>query len=114
MKNRLSGYVSTWPKEVGIEIPTPPTEDEVNKAMREIADFPTTFGIIEDFFDALSVINRIPDKTEAHVQILDRYMPLAYKLQADAQQLIDRMREDYERTKMTKDEMPPDEEGDTA
>lgn len=96
MKNRVSGYVETWPKEVGIEIPTPPTEEEINKATREIAEYPTTFGIIQDLVEALAIINRIPNKTEAHVQILDRYMPLVCKLEAASKQLLERMKEDFE------------------
>lgn len=96
-KNRVSGYVDTWAKEVRIEVPTPPTEEEVNSAMREIADYPTTFGIIEDLVNALSIINRIPEKTEAHIQILDRYMPLVHKIELAAKALLERMRDDFER-----------------
>jgi len=92
-----------WGEKAGLLNPQKPTKEEVAAAWREFADFPVTYGIVTDLRDALQTLERA-DLNEAEKLLIKRYRGLINALQGDAEALLNKMKEDYERTAPEKKE----------
>jgi hypothetical protein len=94
---------SNWDEKAGLLNPQKPTKEEVAAAWREFADFPVTYGIVTDLRDALQTLERA-DLNEAEKLLTKRYRGLINAMHGDAEALLNKMKEDYERTTPEKKE----------
>ncbi len=75
--NRVTGYVSYWPRTVGIVDPTPVTDKEFQEAWENINDFQVLGNFIDELMAAITTALSDPNIKKEARQALTSYEPLA-------------------------------------
>lgn len=95
-KNRLSGYPEEFWREVGLMRPEQKTPEDVEEAYKIIADFPTTFGMIEETYTAFTNVREDERlDPEQRARMISRYGPHMEAMFTAAKTLGELMSEDF-------------------
>lgn len=97
MVNRISKYPVEFWRVVGLAIPKTPSKEDLSEAYKTIADFPTTYSIIEEFYEAMQTVRSDPDLSKEQQDLIyGRYGQLVDTLFSTARSLCEKMSEDVE------------------
>ena len=108
-KNRLSGYVDYWPREVGVLPPENPDKKQIMDAWGVVADYNTTFTFIESLHEAMQTLRRDPNAKPEAKQLIEKYRPYVEKMFKEALELARQISEDMDSFNLAKEEEAPDE-----
>lgn len=97
MKNRLTGYPLEFWEKIKVDMPTePPTEEDLARAYRVLSDFPSVHGQFVRVFEAIQTIKAVPERTQEHDILLQRYGALIEQIFKLSKKLSRRMDHDFE------------------
>lgn len=82
-----------WMEHAGIENPESPTPQQIAEAWRTLADYNTLFALIKDMNEAIRCLEYDPKAKE----LVKRYKPVIHVLVSDAELLMQKMKDDYEK-----------------
>ena len=98
-KNRVSGYPMEFWREIGIMQPKQKdlSPEEIKDAYQIIADFPTTFGMIEETYEAFQNVREDPRlNSEQRARMITRYGAHVETMFSAAKRLGEIMNSDLE------------------
>lgn len=98
--NRISGYVDSWPREVGVLAPKEPTDEQVQQAWKVINEFEDTYMIVEDLYESMQILRRSSKVKTVDKEWLNRYNHLVVKMFEAAQLMSRQIGEDFEKSKL--------------
>jgi len=93
MAEEATPVPENWFEQLGIEKPEIPTPEELAEAWRTLADYSTLYSLIQDLDIALRRLESDPKAKE----LVRRYRPITRVILSDAELLLNKMREDFEK-----------------
>jgi len=95
VKNRFNEYPAEFWREIKVLVPEVPTEEDLKDAYEKISDFPTMYGMIEDFYEAIQLIRKDPKLSPEQLKkIIERYLKDTETMFECAKRLGQKMDED--------------------